>query len=546
MTKKSSKAKNKAITPNPKKKYVLNVEWIYFGLALFIFVLAFIIRIYAFNTPVLSDEATYSILGEKAFKGERMFVDFYEMKPPLLYYCYGFGTMIFGWSAWGLRMLGFFLVFINSVLIAFIAKKFSSISFAFLIGSISFFLANNIYSYGTETVSEHFVTLFTLLGYWFLISPKFKKLSINLMLAGFLIAGGALIKQTAALFGAGALIFLIIQSLNNSEPYLKKEGLKNILFLGLGAMMMIFLCLLPIMVQGSFEEARYWLIEFPSKYTNMISFDESFIYLKSYFGRILKYQLFSLLLLFLSILLLAFNWRKKYFSLLVILLVATLINVIPGYRFYGQYWIPFLSILPLSLLALKNTLENIKKNQSFLFITPLLIFIAFSGDLFQNSSSYFAENYLLNSERAHSGNFVGALYAMTDNLKPRMLPSDKFAILGTETQAYLALDKFPSQKHIYPKLIGRISDKNKIYQQEAYNEFIEQQNDYVIFSVQGTAWRGIADFDDWLYNTLFFEVINNYEPIWVFNLDERKFYSAENGEKVDLYKKNQLISFKKR
>ena len=119
-------------------------------------------------------------------------------------------------------------------------------------------------------------------------------------------------------------------------------------------------------------------------------------------------------------------------------------------------------------------------------------------------------------------------------------------MLGPQAFTYFDVNRFPNIKHIYPRNFARNTPQNKIFQKEAYASYTEVEYDYLILSVTGVSWSSPDNFDDWLYQRTFSNTVRNYDPIWVFNIDESRFYNAEGGEEVDLYKPNQIISFKKK
>jgi len=537
----SSKGKQ-ASKPTPKRQDYSSV--LYLFLALFVLIIATAMRYYAFGAPIMGDEAVYAILGKKAIMGEVPFTDFYEMKPPLLYYCYGIGSLLFGWSAVGLRLLGISIVLFNSFLIFLYGKEFTTKIFAFLMAAFSFFMMNNIFLHATETISEHFMVTFALAGFYLLIKKVFKSYLVNIFIAGFLICSAAMIKQTAAIYGLGAILFLVLSSFQERYYHNKEQVIKAISMLGLGAIFIIFLSFLPILISGSFDDARYWLIEFPSKYVSTISFSDGLDYLNTFVGRAMNFQYYTMIFLLSSILALLINFDKRYFSLLLILLLCSFLNTFPGYRFYGHYWIPFFLILPLCLMGWKDLFAKIKRIKIFTYVLPFVLLLVFCFDLVRKNASYFEEDYAINAEFAYSGNYPRIVEYMLNNVKERILPHETFSVLGTQVEAYLILNRFPSAKHIYPKLISRNSPRNQVYQKEAFKELKDGNPDYIFFSVTGQAWRSTGDFDDWLYNQSFNYVERNYTPMLVYNQDENKFYTPESG-KIDLYKPNQLITFKR-
>lgn len=509
-----------------------------------ILVIGILIRSYAFSMPVVGDESVYGILGEKAMMGAALYRDIYEMKPPLLFYVYGISTAIFGWGTSSLRIIGLILVMFNSLMIFKIARTFTTLSFSALVGSICFFFLNNLYAYTTETAAEHFYMAFVLTGYYLLIEPKFKRISLNIFIAGFLIAGAAMIKQTAALFGLGAIVLIIWYSLIKDPYYSKKMIFKSILFLALGAFLMIALNILPILISGTLAEARYWLIDVPTKYSTSNSLGDNWINLEVLGMRILNYQFTTIILAIIGIASLVVNYRAKYIPLIVIMCIVSIIIIFPGFRFYCQYWIPLLTILALSLVSLKDAVE--KLNSKAAPILAALVLTTVMIDTLSHTESYFEKGYMKNAEIAYSGNFPNVHVKVAEYLKSIMKPTEQFLMLGSQPFTYYAIDQFPSSDHIYPRLIFRNTPENKAYQEQAIKEMRNGNHDYILISITGLAWKTDQDgIDNW-YNNAFSYVNRNYTPILAYNFDERKYYYNNPEDRIDLYKPNQLLALKKR
>lgn len=510
-----------------------------------ILLLAMVVRFFAFSSPIMGDEAAYSILGKKAMMGQKVYLDFYELKPPLLFYVYGLGIKIFTWSTTGLRLLGYFLVLCNSFLIFRLARKYSPMGLSLIISGLAFFTLNNSFTYATETVSEHFVLLFVFGGYLVLVNAFEKQKHKLLILAGFLIAGAAMIKQTAALYGMGAVILTCILSFSAKSQRSPKFMLQNIGLLASGAIGMTLLNILIIILQGTWSEAVYWLYDRAQNYASRISLNEGLEYMMVFFKRIFNFQKITLGFIILSSFSLIFNFRKKYFPLILILLICSLINLFPGNRFYGQYWIPLFTILPLATIGFYDLTRKFTNSKIANYLLAFLPLFAVVTDSIIHQKDYFTKDYKTNAEVAHSGNYPYAHYQMLEDLKTRMKPSDTFVMLGSEAYAYLATDRFPNFKHIYPRLISRDTPENRVFQEEALSEF-SKGYDFVMLSVTGVSWHSSPDNNPELYQKSFNYAIRNYDPIWVFNFDEKKYYSYENGDDPDLYKPNQLITFKKK
>lgn len=163
------------------------------------------------------DEGAYAYLGKMAMMGELPYVDFYEMKPPLLYYLYGIG----GVSIWngdtGLRF-ALFLVMVSSSLIFLIVKRFYSPSSGILSAAVFSFLSLNLYMMGFTMVAEHLVNVFILASIFVGLQLQNSPKTIGWALSGLLLGIAVLVKQVAVVF-VPMVLFLIFNAELKTKPY---------------------------------------------------------------------------------------------------------------------------------------------------------------------------------------------------------------------------------------------------------------------------------------------------------------------------------------
>ncbi|GLR15950.1 glycosyltransferase family 39 protein [Portibacter lacus] len=538
----TSKVSGKKHKQKPKE---VSYQKAYIISAAIIAAISLLIRYFAFDSPIMRDEAVYSLLGNKVMQGKIPFVDFFEMKPPLLYYCYGLGGLIFSWSSFGLRMLGLFLTIVNTGLLILIAKKFSSWSFSLLVGSVGLFLAQNIFNFYTETNSELFIVTFLLSGIYFLFRKTSKWNFLYLFLAGFFIAGTALIKQTYALLGIGAVLLIVIEHYRKDGFYQGDGIIKNVGSLALGAVSIITLCLIPILLTGSLEDAIYWTFTYPSTYSSKISWGEGREYLRIFGGWVFKYQLFTNSLLLLSGIATLILYKAKFYWFILIPFFLALALIFPGLRFYGHYWIPVYAIMPLFLIGLKTVLEKYKIKQTSIIIS-LSCLLMVAGDIGRNGDKYFERDYAKNTALARSNNLQSIMFQMLNELKKEIQPHHTFGVFGIDANAYFFMEKKPVFDQIYPVMIAMDNEKNRVYQGEAIEEYKNANVDYAFYALTGESWKSSNVSNDFLYNQTFYYLRNNYEPLVVFNYDEKKFYNVKAGDSFDWFKPNQVMTLKRK
>ena len=122
-------------------------------LALAFIVITSVSRIILAGNPMSRDEGAYGYLGKLAAKGLTPYLDFYEMKPPMLYYLYGLGGSLFGFTDLGLRLFGLVLTLCSSLLIFLILSRYVSRHFALVGAALFSILSLNPFAFGFAMVA---------------------------------------------------------------------------------------------------------------------------------------------------------------------------------------------------------------------------------------------------------------------------------------------------------------------------------------------------------------------------------------------------------
>ncbi|MFM2395221.1 MAG: hypothetical protein RLZZ546_3204, partial [Bacteroidota bacterium] len=423
-------------------------SYIVIAISILVMVLSFFSRIKISDFPLTRDEGSYGYLGKMAMQGKIPYLEIFEMKPPMLFYFYGLGGKIFGTHDLGLRYLALFLTALSSFFLYKLIKKYSTTGSSMLAASSYAFFSLNMYCFGFSMVAEHFINAI-LLGLGLIILDRDSK-NYMILLAGFLFGLAVLTKQTMALFLPLFLIILWLKSEN--------KKLKRISFFLTGGIVSLMLLFMFLISTNALESAKFWLIDYSSAYTESISVEKG----KQYFTYFLKNIFnFSPLIFFVSILgiLSSFiNIKTKNVKLFLIYMISAFVTIIPGLRFYGQYWIILLPALSMGLAYLiDNTSKlNFYFGTGFSILIGILFFIEFSS----KKQYYFANKVPKQMEKLYEGNPFEAIKNISQYASKIMKPSDKLMILGSEPQIYLYTNKIAPSNHVYLGFLSRNIKEN--------------------------------------------------------------------------------------
>lgn len=378
------------------------------NLLLFSFVLIVLALIFfSLFKPISQDEGVFLTIGRGITSGKIPYLDFFDHKPPGIYYLFAALFPLFGKNILFYRIFLWTINIISAFLIAKIAQKYLEKE-GIIAGLIYLYLL--LYFEGNYLIAEPFVAFFTLLSLWVLLSEKRWKY----FWSGASIAMAILFKQTAIIGLAILVTYIFVK-----EKSLKKVGQ----FLLPIAMSVIFL-IMWMWQKGALAEAYNQIIVLNLTSYPVARVSDFFAGIKDSFTRtwwIWIAAIFGIL---------KYGKDKK-------LLLAFLLLPIPPFlvRGYPHYWI---QILPFAAIFSAIGFFEISKFKPQLIAYFLLLIAIIS--VYQN--------------------FLWSKWIYADNLKKieterqvaQKISDSKSEYLLAENQFvgfYFLTDKKPLTKYLY-------------------------------------------------------------------------------------------------
>lgn len=481
----------------------------YFAVAT-ILLLIFILRIPYLEIALERDEASYAYIGKRALEGLTPYRDFYEMKPPLLFYVYALIDGVFGYSAKGLHVALLVINMLNTLLVYGISRLLLNKSAGAVAAVAYIILAFNPMVSGLWMVSEHALMTFALAGILAFIKglqqPKW------LFTAGILFACSILIKQVAGVFGLWAGIVLLIRHFEATDASWKKL-FRQWGILAAGAIIPVALTLILISSLGVWKEFMFWMFEYPSKYMDGVQstagIDVFGFQWKRNTDTYLLYWLagaFGMIALFFA----EKQWTKKAgLALLALLSFAT---ILPGSRYYGHYWLQFFPALAICFGAGVFAVQRWFKGSVPGLIMGIFFLAAISHLLIYQQNYFNADRERL-VRAAYPGNPFVEHKKMADYLNTRLKPEDKLMVLGSEPQFYIYTNKKSPGRHFYTGFTSREIPEARLWQQETLADLRKSQPDYVVFSTQRFSWMMKEKSDQTLYQESYKFINQYYTPV---------------------------------
>lgn len=533
-----NKVKKKPASPQSSKSQDAKllpvlVSW----LAMATILLASLSRIFLASVAMTRDEGAYGYLGKLAASGFTPYVDFYEMKPPFLFYLYGLGGGVFGFSDLGLRLFGLFLNVVSCLLIYLTLKRYVQKPYALISAAMFALLSVNPYVFGFTMVAEHIVNALVLLSVYLVHKSYDLKGLKFLILAGASFAIAILTKQTAIVLSPVFLLIFILEK--NKKPWMTQTA-----WFAAGAIIPALLMLILLMITGSLDEALYWLIKYPSQYTSTVGFEKGMGFLRFFFSRITGFQMSLFIIASLALITNLIYFKRRPNNWLLIYLFLAVVSILPGFRFYGQYWL--LLFVPLAMLTGSALHEVGKKNLRIGMFSGLAVIAFILIELVAHKNYYFFKGYSPDIEKLYVNNPFDAIRKLSKYAGTLMNENENLMVIGSEPQAYLYADKIAPTKHVFMSMISNNDNASLLRMDAALNDLKTKKPEYVLYNLFPFSWGLGKNSSDHLYQGSFSFVNRNYTPVAAYHMESNRYLYANSGDQIDPTLAKQVILFKLR
>lgn len=462
-------------------------EKLSYSLLILLLLLILLIRTKFLNIPFERDEGAYSYYGKLLLEGKIPYKDFYEQKFPGIFYFYAFIIKLFGSTVRDLH-LGFLFLNLSTIVLIYFASKniFNSTSAIIAAATFGFVSLTPMIS-GFTIQSEHGVAFFTSLGI-FLYSLAVKHQKWFYYLAMGVAMGCAFMTKTTGIFMAlwGGMIIIIDFIFSKSSQL--KSSLKQMGWYAIGGFFIIALMFFIIFIKGSFNEMIFWTFDVPKNYVSKVTLEEGekfFGYTKDAIFNFNKffwiYPLTSFFLFFIK----SISWRIKF--LILTLAAFSFFTIVPGFYFYGHYWIqlvPGLSILAAATTyGIHHLFSTIFKLNStlikFIYLGIFSLFIYSHISKFKQY--YFNPNYELILRNTYGNNPFPETMELANYMNSFLKPEDKIAVLGSEPQFFIYTNRNALSKHIFFYSLVTDMPQHKEWQREFVKDIESAKPKYFIY-----------------------------------------------------------------
>jgi len=521
---------------------VSNEDLICAGLLLVLVFVIHSIRINFAGIPFERDEGIYSYFGKLVLEGKVPYKDFYEVKFPGLFYFFAMIVGLFGDTVQGMHTGFMYVNILSTIFIYFAARNLFS-PVAGLVSATTFaFVSLTPNLSGFTVQAEHGVAFFISMGLMFYSLTRLYNKSIYFLLMG-LAMGCAFMVKTSGVFLALWGGFLIITDFIFTKPRVWKEFWKHMFAYAVGGFSIIIIMFLIIYMKGSFNEMIYWAYEHPKQYVSNMPYEEGVKYFKYTRDAIIQNHKFfwyhSLLAL---VLCLMRPINIKYKVLGITLLGFSFLTIVPGFYFYGHYWIQTVPGLALvagltfySVMAIiQNTLNYKKPFVKYIYLI-IFGFLTFSH-VSTLKSYYFHPNYERILRAVYGNNPFPESMEIANYINSHSKPEDNIVLLGSEPQIYFYTKKKSPSRHAYfTSIVNNVKD-HKDCNAEFARDTEKAKPKFVIFFNHPLSLLVQPNVDKYVFEWANKFITENYRIVGLVDMIEGQQSVYVYNEQINTYK----------
>jgi hypothetical protein len=505
-----------------------------------VLVLFFLIRWGFRDIPIERDEGSYAYMGHLLLQGGVPYIDFYEMKPPGLFYSYAALSGLSGGNLGWMHVWMAVLLLAGGMFMFYLVRSWMDEGAAVVAALAYAALTMTSYASGFSIQAEHLVGFFAVAGLWSLTRGLRSQRMAFIVLAGVLLCYGLLIKQNGLFFALFSIVLVIAYHFSENPSQWLRPTLRNGLWLAAGAALPVALFGVVMLVQGNLGEFWFWNVEYPKSYTSTISWELGRTLLetgiKRMYGELpLLWMLggAGLLLIWISRISL---WKK--IAVTGFLLMAA-VSVTPGKRFYGHYFLHFFPALAVSagaaVFVLGEWLGKFMGSTVRTLFGPVAALVLLILILSSNSTYYFSPNFTQILRQTYGTNPFPETRKLADYLSTRYEKGDGLIVFGSEPQIYAyTLAEAPTRHHFMGFLLKNHPREGE-WQKEVVSAVTDNPPKYAVWVQHPLSWVPAQGADQMIYTWGWQFITRNYTPIaWYDQVDRRSFEVVE-GERAPGY-----------
>ncbi|MFK8104988.1 MAG: hypothetical protein AB8G15_20895, partial [Saprospiraceae bacterium] len=333
---------------------------------------------------------------------------------------------------------------------------------------------------GFSAQAEHLLILFFLAALCILQQALQRKQSWLWILGAALLAWTVLIKQNGIFFVGLGMTYvwsqLYLRGDFSLKSFLQKMGL-----MFCGALIPVLLIGLQLYRQEALSEMFFWIIEYPRNYIGQYHWETGWRrFLKNFHRISAGYEVFWYLAAS-ALLVVLFTKKTKLPTVWLYLLpFFSLLAIVPGFRFYGHYFLllfPSLAIL-VGLACYLSRYYVPQRLYPALPLTVIAILVTYS--LYQQRSYYFELSTTELLRSVYQTNPFQETKLISDYLEQHSEVGDQVAVWGSEPQINFYTNRKAASRHNFLLFLMGNTAQTAIWQRELIEETNAASPRYIV------------------------------------------------------------------
>lgn len=533
------------VTPTKESTFISRLttdEKIGYACLLLTIIMVYIVRSNFLTISFERDEGAYSYYGKMLLDGKIPYKDFYEQKFPGVFYFYAFIVFIFGSTVAELHSAFIYLNIATVIILFFAAKKiFNPIAAAITIFTYALASMTPMIS-GFTIQSEHGVAFFASLGLLFYALNHETKKWFYFLAMG-LAMGAAFMTKTSGVLMAlwGGFILLIDFAFEKDRKI--KSIITSLGWYAVGGFSVIGILFFLIYLKGSFNEMLYWTLDMPKYYVNRVPLEEGLKYFGYTKDAILQFNKFLWMhaaFAFIIVFVKSINWKTKI--IIISFGLFSFLTIVPGYYFYGHYWLQLLPGLAILAGATFYAIQQFVKNKLNIQ-TPIVTYVYLAlftiicyTHLNKYKNYYYKPNYEQIMRTTYGNNPFPETMEISKKLNTLMKPEDKIAVVGSEPELFVYLNKTSPTRHIFFSTIVADVPQHKDWQREFVKDVEAAKPKYIVYYNIPISLLVQANTDKYVFDWANKYIPENYNLIGLSDMPDGQRATYAWKEELNTYK----------
>jgi hypothetical protein len=459
-----------------------------------LFVLAVVtaIRIRLINLPLERDEGDFAYGGQLMLQGVSIYQGAYTdaLKLPGTCAAYALAMVLFGQTTAAIHTAVILVTLGTAIFVFFLTRRIGGDGAAVVAVGTYALLSINPQSLGLAAHATHFVMLPAMAGFFLLQNLNEKTSAARIFFAGLLLGVAIVMKQTGAVFGIFAAIWVAYGEWISPGKSWRRLATRWG-WLALGGLLPFGLTCALIALAGDWPQFWLWTFKFTSAHAVTLTLAESLAEAVDVARQLFVASPGLWLLAVAGIILLFYEpslrpWR--FFILSFALFSAAAVS--PGWR--PHYFIQFFPVAGLLAgVAFRVSwplLERLKMSLSpGTLLLPVCV-IALASPLFQWYDIYFALTPAQVSREIYGGNPFPEAVEIGRYLQEHCPPDGQVAILGSEPEIYFYSHRRAATAYIATYPLMEPQPYAERMQKEMISQIEKANPEYVVFVHVSGSW----------------------------------------------------------